>query len=155
MLDQSSTLTGVTIKLTTTSCTFTLAQAKAGITIAYEVDIAANVTGVVPGGQSSGPRIGPSGLDVFENLSGNGQHYCLCDVGLGPALPTTPVTLNAGSYPSTFQWDGHNWYGPSDTGTPKGALFPTGDYVLEVSAIGKKDGVAFTVSSKFRIQLVP
>jgi len=70
------------------------------------------------------------------------------------------VTIKKGTYHATFTWDGKNWSGPSDTGNPKGAAFPTGDYHLDVSAIGSvaaDDGGTrmFTVASEFRITLVP
>jgi len=41
--------------------------------------------------------------------------------------------LRKGTYARTFTWDGVNWTGPSDTGNPKGAPFPPGDYTLTVS----------------------
>jgi hypothetical protein len=89
VLDSASTLPGVSIRFASQSCTFTLAQAKAGIAIDYDVVIDTEVAAVVPFGQTSAPALGPSGLDVVEHLTGGGQSYCVCDVGLGPALPAT------------------------------------------------------------------
>jgi hypothetical protein len=163
-IDSSSDLPGVHIVFTTQTCTYTLAQAAAGISIEYDVVVDADVAGVIPQGQNSAPSPGPSGLIVFEKLDGNGQNYCLCDVGLGVQPSQTPVTIKMGTYHSKFMWDGHNWNGPSDTGNPKGALFPAGDYRLDVSAIGSivedDAGVdagskSFKVDSGFRVTLTP
>jgi hypothetical protein len=44
--------------------------------------------------------------------------------------------LKQGSYPSTFTWDKHSWFGPSDTNNPEGPPFTVGDYTVTVSAIG-------------------
>jgi hypothetical protein len=164
-LDSASDLPGVHIVFTTQSCTFTLAQASAGISIDYDVVVDADVPGVIPEGQSSAPAPGPSGLIVFEKLGGGGQSYCLCDTGLGAQTSQTPVTIKMGTYHATFTWQGKNWDGPSDTGNPMGAPFPAGDYRLDVSAIGNvvdnDAGIAdagtrtFKVESGFRITLTP
>jgi hypothetical protein len=168
-IDSASDLPGVTIVFAPQNCTFTLAQAAAGISIAYDVVVAQDVPGVIPAGQSSAPAPGPSGLIVFEKLGGGGQSYCLCDTGLGAQPSQTPVTIKKGTYPGTFTWQGKNWTGPSDFGNPMGAPFPAGDYRLDVSAIGNVvDGDAgaddagadagtrsFTVAAAFRITLVP
>ncbi len=109
-------------------------------------------------------------LELSEVLSGGGQNYCLCDKGLpfprcpgidGGFAPSTtpcgPITIPAGVYHRLFAWDGHNWSGPSDTNSPKGPLFPAGDYVLSVSttegSIG--DSGSFHASGKFALHLVP
>ncbi len=155
VLSTKSDLVGVSVSWVGPRCVFTLAEAKSGIQIDYDVVVDREIGGVVPAGQTSAPRVGPSGLDIGERLSGGGQSYCVCDVGLGVGLPTTPTTLHAGTSRGSFKWDGHNWSGPSDTGNPKGALFPAGDYELEVHTNGTKDGVAFSVSSKFLVRLVP
>jgi len=150
-----SDLTDVTIVFPEQPCTFTLAQAAAGIEIQYQVLVANAVTGVVPQGQSSCPQAGPSGLYVFEQLSGNAQSYCLCDTGLCVAPPDTPVTIAQGTFDGKFSWDGKNWTGPSDFGNPKGSAFPPGTYTLEVSAKGKKEGAPYSVVGKYDITLTP
>jgi hypothetical protein len=164
-LDSASDLPGVHIVFTTQTCTFTLAQAAAGIAIEYDVVVDADVTGVIPEGQNSAPAAGPSGLIVFEKLAGAGQNYCLCDVGLGAMTSPNPVTIKMGTYHSTFSWMGKNWNGPSDTGNPMGTPFPVGDYRLDVSAIGSvvdadagsadAGSKSFKVDAGFRITLVP
>ena len=54
-----------------------------------------------------------------------------------------------------FPWDGRNWYGPSDTGNPKGPAFPAGSYVLELSAQGTHAGAGFEVQDSLPLTLVP
>jgi len=66
-----------------------------------------------------------------------------------------PVILPAGQTPGAFAWTGVNWTGPSDTGNPYGAPFPAGAYTLEVSTIGRVDGVNFSVSNTFAVTLTP
>jgi hypothetical protein len=153
-----SSLPGVSIAFRMpVNCTFTVAQALAGIAIPYDVVVTNDVAGVILTPQNAGGcgLPGNSGLIVFEQLAGNGQSYCLCDTGLcGPAsLP--PVTLRAGSYAGAFSWDGKNWNGPSDTGNPKGAPFPPGTYTLTVRATGTGGGSTFVVSATLAIRLTP
>jgi hypothetical protein len=156
----TSTLPGASIAFTGATCTFTLAQAKAGIQIPYVVSIVADIPGVTPTAQDWGncDVPGPSGLTTFERLAGAGQNYCLCDVGFCP--PGSPqVTLKTGMYPGAFSWSGQNFSGPSDTGNKPGAYFPPGDYTLTVSAKGTvaSDGgtAPFTVSADFTVHLIP
>jgi hypothetical protein len=147
-----STIPGASIVFRTERCVYTLAEARAGIRIDYDLVLEHDVPGFVP------PKFGyayqsdtVAGLDVGEVLSGGGQRYCLCDEGLpyrgcplddggfshpelnGLTGGCSAVTLSKGTYSRTFTWDGVNWSGPSDTGNPKGAPFPPGDYTLTVS----------------------
>jgi hypothetical protein len=154
----SSSLPGVSIVFRTpVTCSFTLAQARAGIMIPYDVVVASDVTGVVPAPQDAGGcgSPGASGLIVFEQLAGGGQSYCLCDTGLCAPGSPSPVTLRAGSYAGVFSWTGHNWGGPSDTGNPMGAAFPAGSYSLTVSARGTQSGASFAVAATLTIVLTP
>lgn len=138
-------------------CVFTLAQARAGISVPYDIVVEHAITGVVARPQDGGGcgRAGASGLIPFAELTGGGQRYCLCDTGLCVPPPTTPVTLAAGTTSAQFTWDGVNWTGPSDTGNPKGPAFPAGSYTLRVSATGTVNGSAFTVAATYPITLVP
>jgi hypothetical protein len=153
-----SDLAGVTIEFPEpVRCSYTLAEAAAGITIPYDVVIAMDVDGVVSMPQDAGmcQSPGASGLAVFERLNGNGQGYCLCDVGLCPGM-TMSVTLRAGRYHQAFKWDGRNWGGPSDTGNPEGPPFPAGaGYVLLLSAKGAVQGTPFNVQASLSITLTP
>lgn len=135
----TSSLPGVSIVFPKQTCTFTLAQAKAGITLRYTVQVAQDGT-TRPTPQDGGhcERPGKSGLVVHETLGDATHQYCLCDTGLC-ASSNAPVPLVAGSYAHTFLWDGKSWGGPSDTGLPKGPAFPPGTYTLRVDAKGTVD----------------
>jgi hypothetical protein len=154
----TSSLLGVSIAFRApVICTFTLAQAQAGITIPYDVVVASDVAGVVPAPEDAGGcgAPGSSGLIVFEKLGGGGQSYCLCDTGLCAPGALPPVTLHAGTYASSFAWSGRNWTGPSDTGNPMGTVFPAGPYVLTVSSKGTVGGTSFVVTAALSIELTP
>lgn len=176
VLSSSSTLPHVHIQFTSTNCVFTLAEASAGIVISYDVVIDQDVPGFAP--------VSPywygadvAGLDLSEVLQGNGQSYCLCDMGLphsfcplddgGVSSDTScaPITLKQGVYHQRFPWDGVNWRGPSDTFNPKGAPFPAGDYTLTISTApgvltdggfadaGSAEGLSAV--AKFLVRLLP
>jgi hypothetical protein len=141
----NSTIPHVRFVFGTSSSTFTLAQAASGISIPYDLVVDQDVPGFVPEPSRDGSDA--ANLTIGEGLAGNGQRYCICDTGLSLALCPTgdggttrpdgggcePVTIPHGTYHRTFEWDGHNWDGPSDTGNPKGAFFPAGDYVLTIT----------------------
>jgi hypothetical protein len=151
-----STLEGVTIAFPEQPCTFTLAEAAAGIELRYSVVITGALADVITDPQDAGgcQMPGPSGLIVHEVISGGGQRYCLCDTGLCPRTPYT-VDLVAGSTPATITWTGRNWDGPSDTGMPLGEPFPPGDYAVEVTAIGTFMSASYQVRGRYPIRLVP
>ncbi len=154
---QASNLAGVSIGVSG-PCRFTLAQARAGLTLPYEVRVQADVTGIIPVAQDNGhcdPPNNGSGLIVFGQVSGGTQRYCRCDTGRCVPGNLPAYTLHAGTYPGTFLWDGKNWTGPSDTGNPEGAPFPAGDYAFQISATGSRDKALFTVSTSYPITLTP
>jgi hypothetical protein len=158
----ASTLPGVSFEFTTSDCTYTVAEAAAGINIEHAIVAAADVSGVYPTRQGGCDEVGPHGLLPFAKLAGGAQSYCLCDEGLCGGAPPDPYTVPQGTHPLTFEWDGVNWTGPSDFGNPKGEPFPPGDYTLTVSAIGQYaedplSGVLkdFSVSGTFLLHLVP
>ncbi len=136
----SSDLPGVKLEVAATPCEFTLAEAAAGIGIAWTVTIDAGTDAVFSLPQDAGGCQQPdsSGLIIFARLQGGGQNYCVCDTGLCMSPDETPVDLVAGTYEGTFSWDGKSWSGPSDTGNKKGPAFPAGTYELVLSAKGKR-----------------
>jgi hypothetical protein len=173
VLSRSSSLPQVHIDFLTNTCTFTLAQASAGISIPYDLVIDDDVPGFVP---NHPYYYGPdaAGLEISEVLSGGTQRYCVCDKGLpssvcpstgggsyrpAPGDNCTSITLQKGVYQRTFSWDGHNWFGPSDTNNPKGPFFPAGDYALRIKIDGQLMGgdarSSLSVVGEFRVQLVP
>lgn len=139
-LPSSSNLPGVSIQFADAPCTFSLAQAAAGIHVAYQVVVAQTLSRVhpTPGDAGHCQAPGASGLIVGFSFDGGGQRYCLCDTGLCPATTFT-TTPAAGTTDATIDWDGRNWSGPSDTGNPEGAAFPVGTYQLTLTAAGTWD----------------
>jgi len=160
-LGETSDLPGVSFHVLLDDCTFSTAQARAGIRIPYEVTIEQDMDVVLapsPGSYCYPPE--SNGLLILEQLSGGGQRYCLCDRGIpNQAFCQKSTPLHKGVYQASFEWDGVNWSGPSDTSNPKGAPFPIGSYRLEITAKGSwglLDGgpSAFTVYAGFAINLV-
>ena len=154
-----TTLPGVTIVFPPQPCVFTLAEAAAGITFTFSIEIADPVDAVTPvpndGGNCESP--GPHKLIVSSQVDGGDQHYCLCDQGLCPPPSDPPVSLVPGSYPGEFTWNGVNWTGPSDTNNPFGPPFPAGDYVVSTRASGTfgADAQDFLVRGNLPVTLVP
>jgi hypothetical protein len=152
-----STLTGVSIAFGAQPCTFSIAEVQAGISLTYEVAVSASVPGVVPEPQDDGgcDAPGPSGLILFEELDGQGQRYCQCDVGMCSPSSTASVTLAPGTWTETFTWDGRAWDGPGDSNNPQGPAFPAGNATLTVSAIGTIFTTPFRVAATFPVQITP
>ncbi|MCL2449160.1 MAG: hypothetical protein FWD17_09450 [Polyangiaceae bacterium] len=176
---------GVSANQPSPVCVFTVAQAQAGITIGYNIVVDQDVPDFTPappypypdhvGAGANFFQTGAANLAVKAVLSGAGQSYCVCDLGLPyPQCPVgdgeggtapldsnadacAPVTIPAGAYPMTFTWDGRNWDGPSDTGNEEGNLFPAGDYQLVVSTapgiVGDASGAQ--AIGKMTIHLLP
>jgi hypothetical protein len=177
LLSEVSTLPGVRIDVTASRCVFTLAEARAGISISYDVVIEHDVPAFVPPRYPYGANV--DGLYVTDVLSGGDQQYCLCDLGLPYSVcpledggesfsglsPCAAITLHQGVYHRTFLWDGVNWYGPSDTNAPKRAPFPAGDYTLAIDTspgwiaeAGLADAApanAVAARARFLVRLVP
>ena len=151
----SSDLPGVCIRFDAQDGLVGLDQVAAGIEVPYTIIVEQDIDDVVVAPRDAGGcgQPGPSGLIPFERLTGGGQDYCLCDVGLCQGPDLIPRVLSAGETARVFEWTGANWYGPSDTGNPLGDPFPPGTYTLEVSAIGWVGGLGFTVSNTFPITL--
>ena len=155
----ASNLPGVKIEFIGKRCVWSLAEVQEGIRIPYIVSVDAPLSGVVSLPRNAGEcdMVGASGLNLLEELQGNGQYYGIRDIGLCEGLPLQARSLPHGRHEHFFQWDGRNWTGPSDYGEPKGARFPAGEYVLSVSSVGSwetPDGVvAFEVIATLPITL--
>jgi hypothetical protein len=142
--------------LTGNRCSYTLAEAAAGVKLQYAVVVDADIAGVQSSPASPASCAGPdaSGLVVEPSIDGGGQSYCMCDCGLGTGAPTSS-NLTAGTYVSTFSWDGRNWAGPSDTVNPEGPAFPAGSYSFTVHVDGVASGAPFTMTGSVRVDLTP
>jgi len=151
----------VTMLIPAQPCTFTLAEAKAGVTFKYQVKVEGQVPGVVAKSQDSGQCSKPDASDliVFGRITGIGQNYCICDTGLCMPPANAPVTLLQGTYDGTYDWDGVNWNGPSDTNNPKGQPFPVGIYQMKFSAKGNQVAPMgtgpFEVHATLQFELTP
>lgn len=151
----------VTIKFAQPKYTCTLAEAAAGMMFAWDVVVAKDIANVVPAPQDAGQcgRPGKSGLITFYRLSGNGQSYAISDTGLCPGTSETPLQVQAGAHQESFEWQGRNWGGPSDTSNPVGPPFPPGEYRLQVSAVGSvlDEGAwrSFKIESSVPVVLTP
>ncbi len=134
----SSTLPGVSLGFFNVRCTYTQAEAAAGVQFDYELTVASDLFLVHPESQDLGhcQQPGISGLIVGFSIGGDGQRYCLCDVGPCPFQQPFSTSPRAGTYDDHIVWDGRNWGGPSDTSQPKGAPFPPGTYELGLLSTG-------------------
>ncbi len=152
----TSSLNGVSLVFRApVDCSFSVAQAQAGISIPYDLIIDSDVDAVTPKRRagSACEEPGATGLIVFEQLTGGNENYCRCDEGDCPGSVLATKTLHAGTTPFAFSWHGRNWQGPSDTSNPEGAAFPPGDYVLAVRATGTHAGTDFEVAATLDIHL--
>jgi hypothetical protein len=169
ILSETSSLPQVRLEFRTTKCTFSVTQAAAGISIPYDLVVDEDVPGYVFAAFVSEPIV--AGAPVSEVLAGGSQKYCICDNRFFPICPNAdgglrsgdaglcdPVTLRKGIYHRTFDWDGRNWTGPSDTFAPKGPPFPPGDYTLTIELKGQLEGdvrANVDVVSQLRVHLIP
>jgi hypothetical protein len=159
----ASDLSGVSIEVMAPTCTFTVAQAQAGIEIEYAILVDADIAGVFPDeyGSANCTELDALQLLVSERLFDDGDSvYCVCDKGLCPPWTPPEVTVLAGVYVRLFEWEGHAWNGPSDTRTPYGDPFPPGTYRLELRAIGQfadpdNGPRAFEVLTEAEVVLTP
>lgn len=162
----SSDLTGVSIEFPDDRCSFTAAEAAAGISIKYTVVVANTLASVSPLPLDVGHCDEPDpevGLIPFPKLSGQSQLYCLCDVGGCADTSHRPaIVVPAGRHDRSLTWMGQNWRGPSDTIQPMGPAFPPGTYTFNVTAKGTWIAAAdattpapFTVSADRTITISP
>ena len=156
----TSSLPGVSFDLAGNPPVITLAQAARGVTFVYRTRIEADLPAVTSRPQDAGgcDRPDASGLSALEMIAGNGQSYCLCDMGrCGRGNAETDLVV--GVYEGRFEWDGRNWFGPSDFNNPKGEPFPPGTYTLRVTAAGTRDEagseVPWEVQGTVEFHLVP
>jgi hypothetical protein len=133
----ASSLPGVSFDLSGNPPAITLAQAARGVAFVYRTRIERDLPGVISmpldAGRCDGPE--PGGLAVLEMIDGGGHSYCLCDTGRC-GRGDEARDLAPGVHEGRFEWDGRNWFGPSDFNNPKGEPFPPGTYRFQVRAAG-------------------
>jgi hypothetical protein len=128
----------ITVEFDKKQYVLTQAEAAKGVTFDYRIIVQKELPGMIPKIQSYDGFPSPNNLIPFPKLHGNGQLYGAFHDGGGRPLPRKPQTIQKGVYKYTFEWDGKNWTGPSDTNLPKGEPFPPGKYTLTVSMVGEK-----------------
>ncbi len=126
----SPAIPGVSIALSTDSCTF--ASGAAG-SFTYSTTIASPLSFMTgPHANCTPTTNDPSSFTVTE-ITGSNARYCpTCDVGLCSEDPGEAITIPAGTYGGVLNWPGRQWDGPSDTGQPLGDPFPPGAYTVHV-----------------------
>lgn len=147
-----SDLPGVQLEITSEKCTFTRAELEEGVIFEFSYVIEDEIE-ISPAGEYSCWRSLPGNFPHAYQIAGDGQRYCLCDVGLCQQ-DTSPLTLQPGTYPQSFEWTGRNWDGPSDTGNPLGEPFPAGTYTLSVRSDGTYEGSQFDVVATLDITII-
>jgi hypothetical protein len=160
----SSNLPGVQLAFPDQPCSYTAAEVAAGIEIVYDEVITEALSGLSPADGDAGGCARPddAGLIVSYRIEGAGQSYCLCDTGLCAPQSTVTTTVE-GTHTRQIPWDGRNWNGPSDTGNPEGAAFPSGTYTITLGASGTYRasdagvgaGATFSVTASRSITITP
>lgn len=135
----ASTDFGVALRIDLERCEFSLAELSLGVVLDYTVQIESSEAEVwsepLDAGQCGRPD--ESGLVVQERVEGNDQSWCVCDEGRCMGPEPEFIRLPPGTYDGAIDWDGRNWFGPSDFGNPPGEPFPPGDYLFVVRAAGQ------------------
>jgi hypothetical protein len=150
-----SSLPGVTLRVTSKRCRFSVAEISRYVETPYELRIESPLSEVkpyafgdevlVPWPTSSGtvnrrgcgaPR-DASNLRVAQWIDGPpGSGYCDCDFGRCTPNTAPPKDVDAGTYKYKFRWIGKTYQGPFDTGEEPGAPFVPGDYELVLRVNG-------------------
>jgi hypothetical protein len=148
-------VTGITVTLSSKSCTFHVGEAG---TFAYSVTVGADAASLVFAADRGSPGPDPTDGKLatlvdwrIEPVTASGSSYCAdCDLGLGPMLPAQTVTLERGTFAGTMQWPGRVWGGPSDTGNPLGPAFAPASYRVVAVITGTS-----TTLAALPIQVIP
>lgn len=152
-VESTSDLAGVALEIEPSACVFTQTELADGVEFAYSYTID-SLTDISPAAEFSCWRDLDGNFPHTHEIVGNGQRFCLCDVGLCDEN-TSLMTLIPGTYRKVFGWTGTNWNGPSDTGNPLGEPFPPGTYTVTVRSSGSDaEGTPFEVTSSLVITVV-
>ena len=126
----SAALPGVSIAVSTDTCTF---AAGAAGTFTYVTTIKDPLTfTTAPHAGCTPTTSDPASFIVTEVLGTNARYCPTCDVGTCPEDPGEDITIPAGTYMGQLNWPGRQWDGPSDTGKQLGPAFPPGSYTVHV-----------------------
>jgi hypothetical protein len=159
-VEVTSDFPGVTLEFPTQPCSFTEAQALAGIpfryTLVVDQAVAPNLESLPSQRQSCPSPLSGAGVYVFEHVVGLNKETCLCDEGRCATPPTAQAV--AGRTDVTWTWQGREWSGPSDFGNPLGAPFGPGAYSFQVEAQvsdARADMLPVWVRGKFFFTVAP
>lgn len=135
----ATTSFGIELAIDLDRCVFSLSELADGVTLPYTVRIETGETPVWSRSLDAGgcDRAGESGLAILERVQGGDQSWCVCDEGLCFESPAEFAILEPGTFQDSIEWDGRNWFGPSDFGNPVGDPFPPGEYSFAVRAAGQ------------------
>ncbi len=133
----ASTSFGIGLAIDLERCGFSPAELAATVEFSYTDRIEASDTPVWSSSLDAGgcDRAGASGLKTQERVQGGGESWCICDEGLCFEEPAEFALLERGVFHDSVEWDGRNWFGPSDSGNPSGDPFPR-EHLLVVRAAG-------------------
>ena len=140
--------------------TFDAAELAQGVEIPYKIVVTEDIAGIMPQPfpPSYAEPAGASGLHPRQQISGQGQLYCLKDEGRGfppSEEDSVPKLLKKGTYAHSLKWDGRNWTGPSDFGNPKGKPFPKGTYEMSIIIHGEiksdEGKIPYKLTSKTKV----
>jgi hypothetical protein len=143
---------GISVRFEHASYTLTQAEAAAGVTFRYRVEVSEPIEGLIPRNQTSaGPsKVAPDELLALPMVEGQGRRYARVDGGRGPMVTYEARTVPVFSKERELRWEGKSWSGPSCTNEPLGPAFPPGVYRFKVRIKGSR--VAGDGSRPYRVE---
>ena len=150
----NSALAGVTATLSSSTCTYRVAESG---TFQYSVTVDDHAAPfALPASPPSG---GPDATDgklatlvdwrIVSTTAGVAGYCADCDTGLGAGWAAATLNFERGTKTATLSWPGRTWGGPSDTSNPLGPPFSVGDYEVILVIRGTS-----TVLAKLPIHVV-
>ena len=160
-----SNLPGASLVFLDDRCSFTLAEAAAGIQLDFQVEVLQSLKNIDSVSSDAYGRCkGPEQQNPFivgYDIAGGSQRYCpWCDTGRCAQQHFSFDAVAGESYQAGFTWHGRNYGGPSDTGQTEGTPFPPGSYTVTLDTegtwpSGEGDSTAFQMVATRTITLTP
>jgi len=126
----STTVPGVTVGVSTPTCSFVAGTAA---TFDYTINIQSTMAFMTgPHAACMATTSNPTSF-VTTEVTGSGGRYCpTCDLGICSEDPGEMITLDPGNYTGSLNFPGRMWDGPSDNNAPIGGPLPAGAYTAKV-----------------------